>query len=319
LVIAANNSHVIALDNLLHLDGWLSDALCRLSTGGGFATRQLYTDDEEIIFEAQRPIMLNGINDLGINGDFLERSIPVYLPAMPESSRQEEREYWASFHAARPSILGSLLHAVSEALRDNSSIQLSKKPRMADFAVWATAAELALQLAPGDFMRAYAGSQADAHDIALESSVVAPEIRTFLERENAWSGTAGQLLDRLNSLVPEGTRKQRLWPKSARALSGSLRRLAPNLRAVSVFVLFLPREPGTGRRLLTLEYRVSPSPQSQPPSLIYSDVLRADQPSHSVPESPQVSYSNDGGCDGTDGRDGTTAQFDDAQFSEEFL
>ena len=42
LVIAANNSRLLALDNLSSLPPWLSDALCRLSTGGGFGTRTLY-------------------------------------------------------------------------------------------------------------------------------------------------------------------------------------------------------------------------------------------------------------------------------------
>ncbi len=39
LFIAANNSWVITLDNLSHLPDWLSDALCRVATGGGLATR----------------------------------------------------------------------------------------------------------------------------------------------------------------------------------------------------------------------------------------------------------------------------------------
>ena len=38
-MIAANNGWVVALDNISYLPPWLSDALCRLSTGGGFATR----------------------------------------------------------------------------------------------------------------------------------------------------------------------------------------------------------------------------------------------------------------------------------------
>jgi hypothetical protein len=46
------------------LPHWLSDALCRLATGGSFAVRQLYTDDEEVLFEASRPILLNGIEDV---------------------------------------------------------------------------------------------------------------------------------------------------------------------------------------------------------------------------------------------------------------
>ena len=56
LMIAANNSYLLAFDNLSGLPHWLSDALCRLATGGSFAVRQLYTDDEEVLFEASRPI-----------------------------------------------------------------------------------------------------------------------------------------------------------------------------------------------------------------------------------------------------------------------
>ena len=33
---------------------WLSDALCRLATGGGFATRELYSNEDEVIFDALR-------------------------------------------------------------------------------------------------------------------------------------------------------------------------------------------------------------------------------------------------------------------------
>jgi len=36
-MIAALNSHVIAYDNLSVIPDWLSDALCVLSTGGGFS------------------------------------------------------------------------------------------------------------------------------------------------------------------------------------------------------------------------------------------------------------------------------------------
>jgi hypothetical protein len=60
LMIAANNGYLLAFDNLSGLPVWLSDALCRLATGGSFAVRQLYTDDEEMLFEAARPILLNG-------------------------------------------------------------------------------------------------------------------------------------------------------------------------------------------------------------------------------------------------------------------
>ena len=53
LMIAANNGHVLAFDNLSGLPPWLSDTLCRLASGGSFAVRQLYTDQDEVLF--QRP------------------------------------------------------------------------------------------------------------------------------------------------------------------------------------------------------------------------------------------------------------------------
>lgn len=71
LMIAASNSWVVALDNLSRIPAWLSDALCRLSTGGGFSTRQLYTDNEEAIFDAQRPVIMTGIEELATRSDLL--------------------------------------------------------------------------------------------------------------------------------------------------------------------------------------------------------------------------------------------------------
>jgi hypothetical protein len=57
LMIAANNGHLLAFDNLSGLSPWLSDALCRLASGGSFAVRQLYTNDEEVLFKAARPTL----------------------------------------------------------------------------------------------------------------------------------------------------------------------------------------------------------------------------------------------------------------------
>ena len=50
LAIAAHNAWVLSYDNMSGVPLWLSDALCRVATGGGFATRTLYEDAEETIF-----------------------------------------------------------------------------------------------------------------------------------------------------------------------------------------------------------------------------------------------------------------------------
>src|SRR5947208_7847848 len=40
LMIAANNGHVLAFDNLSRLPAWTSDALCRLASGGSFRSEE---------------------------------------------------------------------------------------------------------------------------------------------------------------------------------------------------------------------------------------------------------------------------------------
>jgi hypothetical protein len=114
-MIAATNGWVIGLDNLSHLSVWLSDAICRLATSGGFASRELYTDDEETIFAATRPVVVNGIEELATRGDLLDRAIILYLPAIAEEQRKPEAILWRTFDATRPLILGALLDAVSQA------------------------------------------------------------------------------------------------------------------------------------------------------------------------------------------------------------
>lgn len=97
LQIAANNSHIIALDNISRLDPWLSDAMCRLATGGGFATRELYTDLDEVLFDAKRPQLMNGIEEVAARGDFLERAIIITLLAIQDVARRDEKTFWAEF------------------------------------------------------------------------------------------------------------------------------------------------------------------------------------------------------------------------------
>ncbi len=254
LMIAANNSWIVAYDNLSHLPTWLSDAICRLATGGGFATRELYTDSEEALFESQRPALLTSIEEVIIRGDLLDRSLVVYLPQIKEGRRQTEARFWTEFEAARPRIFGALLGAVAGAMRHQDEVHISNLPRMADFALWAVAAERALGWQRGTFLRAYVGNRKDANSLALEASPVVPVLLASLEDTGGtWDGSAADLLTRLNGLADEKTVRQRGWPKTAQHLSGNLRRLAPSLRASGIDVQF-HQTPGAGsKKLLSIK------------------------------------------------------------------
>src|SRR5262249_35725365 len=94
LFIAATNAHVLAFDNVSGLPAWLSDTLCRLATGAGFAVRQLYTDGDEVLFDAARPVMLNGIEDIVTRPDLADRAVFLTLEPIPEDRRRPEQELW---------------------------------------------------------------------------------------------------------------------------------------------------------------------------------------------------------------------------------
>jgi hypothetical protein len=240
LAIAAGNAWVLAFDNLSGIRDQLSDALCRLATGGEFATRQLYTDDEEIIFSAKRPIILNGIEDIATRGDLQERSLLVSLPSIPEERRVEEAAFWEDFEAAKPRIFGTLLEGVSAALRNAEEVHLDRMPRMADFAVRGTAMEGAFGWEPGSFVEVYEANRQEASETLLANEPIADAIEKLLRdhrgigAENIWIDTSTELLEVLGIYVDDSTKRSKAWPGGPQVLSRRLKRIAPALRSAGI-------------------------------------------------------------------------------------
>jgi hypothetical protein len=237
LFIAASNGHVLAFDNVSGLPGWISDTLCRLATGGGFAVRQLYTDQDEVLFDAARPVILNGIEEIVTRPDLADRAVFLTLQPIPEEHRRPEQELWAAFDAARPRILGILLDAVVEGLKRLPETRLEKLPRMADFALWATACETALWPA-GTFWSAYCGNRDEAVEGVIDADPIATAVRAVMATRTVWTGTASDLLGALAEMVGERVAKSKTWPDGPRALAGRLRRAATFLRKIGIEISF---------------------------------------------------------------------------------
>lgn len=254
LLIAANNSWVVAYDNMSSIPQWLSDALCRLATGGGFSTRELYTDTDEVILDLTRPVILNGIDHLAERPDLADRSIILNLPRIEETARRDEAELYMAFDRELPHILGALFSCVAAALVRLPEVRLYRKPRMADFALWATAAEEALGFQSGAFMSAYSRNRAEAVQETLESDPVSAAIVVLIDSEKSqghWTGTSGDLLKCLERIVEVGVKRLPAWPRTPRGLSGRLRRLTTFLRESSIEITYHPKGTG-GQRLLTI-------------------------------------------------------------------
>jgi hypothetical protein len=256
LFIAATNGHVLVFDNVSGLPAWISDTLCRLATGGGFAVRQLYSDQDEVLFDAARPVILNGIEDIVTRPDLADRAIFLTLAPIPEDRRRPEAELWASFEAERPRILGILLDVVVEGLKRLPATRLPRLPRMADFAVWATACETSLWPA-GTFGSAYCGNRDEAIAGVIDADPVAAAVRAMIAAQTEWTGTASDLLDALGEFVGERIVKSKTWPDSPRALSGRLRRAATFLRKTGVEIGF-EREGRARTRMIHIAVATSP-------------------------------------------------------------
>jgi hypothetical protein len=237
LFIAANNGHLLAFDNVSGLPYWLSDTLCRLATGGGFATRQLYTDAEEVLFDAARPIILNGIEDMVSRPDLADRAIFLSLEPLGEARRRTEREMWASFRQECPRLLGALLDAMVGGISALPTTNLSRLPRMADFAQWISACESALWPV-GSFSHAYQLNRRRSVDQLIELDPLASAIRRLMTGRDSWTGTATELLAALgkDEIGPRSDGGH--WPDSPRALAGRLRRAAAFLRESGIDIVF---------------------------------------------------------------------------------
>lgn len=244
LMVAADNSWLLGFDNLSGLRHRLSDAFCRLATGGGFGTRRLYTDRGEELFFALRPLILNGIEDLTTRPDLADRTVTLRLEPIPERERQTEAELKAAFERDRLFILGALFDAVATALRNIERVELDRLPRMADFARWAVAAEAAFPVEAGTFIRAYETNRAEASEEAIANDTVAAAIQRMLSEKGSWEGIMSELLVDLKDYLPNPDRPPRDFPDNHQAMTARLRRVLPALRAVGIYREDLPRTSG---------------------------------------------------------------------------
>jgi hypothetical protein len=273
LMIAANNGYLLAFDNLSNLPTWLSDALCRLASGGSFAVRQLYTDEDEVLFRASRPLLVNGIEDVISRADLADRGVFLMLAPIGEQQRRAETELWREFEVVRPRILGALLDAAVCGLQTLPNVRLTSLPRMADFALWAAACETALWPA-GTFARAYDKNRKAAVEGIIELDPVAVCVRKLMAQRGSWAGTASDLLRVITDLAGDDVWKRSAgWPKNPGALAGRLRRAQTFLRVLGIEIAFT-REGRAGTRTIRISSSVENPPRPSAPSARFAMTTR---------------------------------------------
>lgn len=234
LAVAARNAWVVSFDNLSRINADLSDGFCRLATGASFTTRTFYTNGEETIYAARRPVILNSIVDVVNRADLLDRTVAVQLLKITEDQRLEESVFWPRFEEARPRLLGAALSALAGALARWDATRPERLPRLSDFYHLAQAAGDALPGGSAAFDEAWAAMQGAAIQSALEASPIGAPLLSLLEAQSTktWKAPAAQLLRDLNASRAAGFREHDTWPQTPQGLVHALRRLAPALEAV---------------------------------------------------------------------------------------
>ena len=253
LYVQAQNNYVLSFDNQRTLYKRHSDWLCRMVTGGGYSTRRLYTNNEEEVFSATRPIMLNGITQIADQPDLIDRSIFINMPVINTDERKPEKELLNSFNALKPTILGEICNALSASLR-NKKKAYARLPRMADFAKFVSGAEEELGWEDGSFVDAMNANRMEALEEMNEyDSLLSLILELGRKNKNLayiFSGTPVQLFEVLIGMIP-GKFQKSAFPGSPAALAKRLNGLKPVLREMGIVI---KNNKSNGKRIKRIEW-----------------------------------------------------------------
>lgn len=244
-IIAAAGSHVVFLDNISTIPEWLSDALCRASTGDGLVRRALYTNGGLSVASFRRVVGLTAIDPGALRGDLADRLLAVELERILDTARKLDGDMSARWTKNLPTIFGALIETLSRVLAALPDVHLKALPRMADFALVLAAVDEVFKT--GDKgMKVYLDQRTHLAQDVIDSDPVAATLRKFAtgrdwkatEKDGSWKGSAGDLRILLMgdmATPPKG------WPSSARSMSARLKKVAPALRQLGVIVEQGPR------------------------------------------------------------------------------
>lgn len=237
----AQDRQLLVFDNLSKLSKDLSDAFCILHNREGGYIQQ---GKEQKFFKASRPVIMNSIEDLISEPDLADRGIFLGLERILDDKRRGDTELSESFKAELPEILGALLDGMVEGLRNINEINLPKLPRLADFALWASACESAYWK-QGTVQSAIASNRASMVENIVESDSVANAVRLFIEDRNLWEGSASELLEELLKVTDD----RKSFPKVSNNLSRRLSHAKTFLLELGIEVIW---ETQAGRKRITI-------------------------------------------------------------------
>jgi hypothetical protein len=274
------HNHLAVYDNIKHPPPWLSDEACKAVTGVGNSKRVLFTNDEDIIYNYKRCLVINGINNGLTEPDALDRSILIEFSRILPEQRKEESEVEAQFEEMRPKLFAYILDTLVKTLQIRPTIKLSNLPRMADFTVWGEAIARGIGYKPMEFVNAYNENIGRQNVEAIETNPLAQAMEKFVDSwfkqgiETCWEGPTSIVLDKLNKIAITFNidTSSKLWPKNTNVLTKRLRPILSNLReGLGINIKIGRQTTGNKKNTSTIRIeKVSPLPPPSPPEEIHT-------------------------------------------------
>ncbi|MGC2571397.1 MAG: hypothetical protein WA364_07790, partial [Candidatus Nitrosopolaris sp.] len=311
------HNYVALYDNVKYIPYWLSDEICKAVTGIGHTKRELYSDDDDIIYEHRRIISINGINVALTEPDALDRSIFIELPDIDERSRREKEELLAEFEKIRPKLLHCIFDTVVEALRIKPTLKLNRLPRMADFTKWGEAISRAMGYDDFVFIEAYANNRNQQNFVAVEENIVGSVFVKFYchyETTNGLSPTFVGAPERLYKAIIDFAEaneiniNSRQFPKAPNSLVKKLKAIKSNLKDGFGIIVDIERD-SSNNSLITI-YRDNAKHQAdifRPMSMDYYEIRVQQKHIHNyrpqtpdTNEPPVATQNSAGGTEATD-------------------
>ena len=236
------HNYFSAFDNIKYVPKWLSDEVCKAVTGIGQTKREIYTVDNDKVYEYKHCLIFNGINLAFSEPDVLDRSILIYLNEIDDKDRMTEEDILEEFNNLKPHLLKVIFDTLGKAMaiKEDVKDRLKKSgrlPRMSDYAVWSEAISQSLGNKERHFLDAYQSNLSLQNEEVVESSLVAKVVIEFMEDRTEWNGSATDLHSILTSVVSnkdERLARSKSWPNSANYLSRKINELTSTLKQMGI-------------------------------------------------------------------------------------
>ena len=242
IFVGAGMSWVVSFENLSHLTPAMQDALCTLATGGGYASRKLFTNDEENIISVKRPVIINSIPHVITAQDLTDRAINIEAPRV--SGYLEVTEINKAWEIDKPIIFGGLMDLFVNTLKGIDSVKnIDNSIRMIDFTRLGESMARSLGHDEGHFTSLYKANRLEGLSRSLEASPVVVALIELVENHHGglqvFHGVVKKLYLDLTSAQAQNQKNNKDgWVRSPRGLTEAIKRHQPALKEIGITVIF---------------------------------------------------------------------------------